>query len=672
LAPIGAQQSQPVFRSGSALIEVDAVVTGRNGAIVRGLTRDDFVVTDNGKPQEIVQFSFVDLPTPASSGSRAEIQSDVVTNSQSADGRLYAILLDAFHVDPSRSTVVRKLARQFIETEMGPNDMAAVVQLGPTTLNQPFTSDKALLIASIEKFIGRKPETATSSIMRDALLRPQDRPAEDRQSDTRANETQILLESVAQLCRRLGIVQGRRRSVLVFGEGVDHDTSDLIGGDQRPGQAGYLKSFDPAKHAGDVLSAEAAMLDAARRANVALYTIDPRGGTMGDEEIMQAQTASGANFTREAQRGQGTLRTFASETGGFSVVGTNDFKAGFSRIVQANSSYYVLGYQPADSTPNGTYHKIEVAVKSRDVAIAARKGYLMMPSPAGTAATAPAPNDAGGNAPSARMRELLASQLPVSGLGLRASGGPVRPEGDKVLTALVLEIDSRSLPFNESNGQLSNDVEIAFVTMDTAGKVYTSSRSVGNLRLAAADRSAIGNGLRYVAEFALPPGRYQVRAGAFESIGGTGGSAILDVDTGEPGKLAISIGSILVIGSPDRAMPTTGNFQILHAVLPGPPTTARDFAPSDTLVAFADVSDKGEGSGHEDEIRATVQDARGHEVFRNATTHQRSELSAKKNGFGYVARVPLSGFSSGIYVLTIDARTPNGKTASRSVGFSVR
>lgn len=34
----------------------------KTGEVVRGLTRDDFVVTDNGVPQDIAQSSFVDLP----------------------------------------------------------------------------------------------------------------------------------------------------------------------------------------------------------------------------------------------------------------------------------------------------------------------------------------------------------------------------------------------------------------------------------------------------------------------------------------------------------------------------------------------------------------------------------------------------------------------------------
>ena len=380
-AGVDGHQAKPVFRSASNLIEVDAVVTGKNGAVVRGLTRDDFVLTEDGKPQPLAQFSFVDIPISQADPVGSRYTLDVVTNAPHGDRRVYAIVLDAFHVDAVRSTVVRRLAREFVEKYMAAGDVAAVLQFGSTTINQPFTSNKSLLVASIEQFIGRKAQSSTLNIMRDAMTRPPELgPAEDRESGARATDARIMLESLAQLCRRLGTSQGHRRSIVLFGEGVDFDTSDFIGADPRSGQPGEGLMFQASKRASEVVSAEADLVAAAIRANVALYTIDPRGNTMGDESMMQTPTAPGRAFLVEAQRGQGTMRTLASETGGLSVVGTGSFDAGFSHIVQANSSYYVLGYSPTGITNDGAYHRINVGVKDRDVHIAARKGYFAPPA----------------------------------------------------------------------------------------------------------------------------------------------------------------------------------------------------------------------------------------------------------------------------------------------------
>ena len=57
LAIIHARAQQPVFRGGVDLVNVTATVTDGNGRFISGLTKDDFVVYDEGKPQEIVTFS---------------------------------------------------------------------------------------------------------------------------------------------------------------------------------------------------------------------------------------------------------------------------------------------------------------------------------------------------------------------------------------------------------------------------------------------------------------------------------------------------------------------------------------------------------------------------------------------------------------------------------------
>jgi VWFA-related protein len=640
------------------------------------------VVTEDGRAQDLVQFSFVDIPVPpptpsGTSGEAATVRSDVVTNANPLDSRLYAIVLDGFHVDPSRSTVVRKLARQFIEHSMGPNDLGAVLLLGEVRANQPFTSNKSLLLSAVDQFIGRKSGSPMSSMMNDALLRPPEAGSpEDAESGARANEARIVFESIKQLCDRLGTTQGHRRAVVLFGEGVDFDTSDLIGEDKRPGAGGQGLKYEPAKHAGTILQAEQDLFVAARRANVAIYAVDPRGNTMGEENMMQASSAPGLGFIRETQRSQGTLRTFASETGGLAVVNTANIATGFAHIVQANSSYYVLAYNPSNVARDGAYHKISVTVNRPDVDVTARKGYFAPLDTKGPAATAPpaATPAVSANAASSRMRDLLASQLPVSGLGLEVTGGPVRSQGDKVLVALVVEIDTKGLPFTEANGQLSNDIEIGFLAVDSMGKTQAANRSVGNLRLPAAQRSAVDGGLRYVVEFPVSPGHYQVRAAAHESAGDGGGSAILDVDALrlDPAKTPLSIGTILLTTTGAGAVPTTGSYPLLKSLLPAPPTSSRSFTNRDTLVAFADVCDSQPGQTDKVDITTMVQTADGHEVWRSTVTKDSADLALKKNGYGHLSEIPLSSVAPGRYVLTIAAKSTTGKTASNAILFVVR
>ena len=154
---------QPIFTAGTDLVEVQAVVTDKKGGVVRGLSREDFQVTEDGRPQDVLTFGFVDIPwtppAPAAAGEptvRAAAASDVATNVMPHERRVYVLVLDGFNVDSTRSPNARKLARQFIAESIGPNDLTAVLLFGNNKANQPFTTDKALLNAAVDQFIGEQ------------------------------------------------------------------------------------------------------------------------------------------------------------------------------------------------------------------------------------------------------------------------------------------------------------------------------------------------------------------------------------------------------------------------------------------------------------------------------------------------------------------------------------
>src|SRR6187549_3875810 len=60
LIHVGAQE--PVFKAGVEVVDVAATVTDGDGRFISGLTRDDFIVYEDGKPQEIVSFSSERVP----------------------------------------------------------------------------------------------------------------------------------------------------------------------------------------------------------------------------------------------------------------------------------------------------------------------------------------------------------------------------------------------------------------------------------------------------------------------------------------------------------------------------------------------------------------------------------------------------------------------------------
>jgi VWFA-related protein len=130
------------------------------------------------------------------------------------------------------------------------------------------------------------------------------------------------------------------------------------------------------------------VIAAATRANVTVYAIDPRGVGAGLDEAIELtplpdETNPMGPVLDAVRRGQDSLRSIADGTGGFAAVNQNDLNNTFARIIQENSSYYVLGYYPANDRRDGRFRSVDVKVKRPGLTVRARKGYV---APAGKSA----------------------------------------------------------------------------------------------------------------------------------------------------------------------------------------------------------------------------------------------------------------------------------------------
>lgn len=163
------QAPSPTFKLGVDYVEVDARVTDKQGNFARGLTRDDFQIFEDGKRQTVSAFSVVDMPTtapaPVPLKAKPFIHPDVASNAEPFTGRLYVMLIDDLHTDPTLAQRTRDAARRFVEQDLGPADLMAVVHTGGSLEgSQPFTSDKALLLAAIERTGGLSMGSATLAL----------------------------------------------------------------------------------------------------------------------------------------------------------------------------------------------------------------------------------------------------------------------------------------------------------------------------------------------------------------------------------------------------------------------------------------------------------------------------------------------------------------------------
>ena len=639
--------SQPpiTFRAEINYVEVDALVLDRDGAFVGVLTAADFQVLEDGKPQKIDAFSFVNIPVARQERplfAKAPIESDVVTNLDGYDGRVYVLVLDDQHTNPLRSQRTKQAARTFVQRYIGANDMAAVVYTsGRSDVAQEFTSSQRRLLTAVDKFMGRKLRSSTLERLEEESRTRGTRQQGDRIDDPfdqeRAYTARTTLDSLRNLANYLSGISGRRKAIIYFSEGIDYDIYDVFG----------------TGGASTVLQASRDVVAAATRANVAIYGIDPRGlGAMADDMIevqdMPQDTSLGLGMTSfgdEARRSQDSLRVLSSETGGFAVVNQNDLASQFEKVVADNSQYYLLGYYSNSTKRDGKFHKIEVKVGRPGLTVRSRKGYV-------NARIGAPPKDDGKTAP--ELRAAMLSPLPMTALPLALNAAVFKgPEGKGAVVLSTL-VGGRDLPLVEKNGTFNNDLELVLSVADYGGKNYPGDRATLTLALKpdSVPRLRAG-GFRILNAIDLPPGRYLLRAAAREGNSQKAGSVLYDLDVPDFSKEKLSISSVALTSAASAMVPTAKPKDPLAKMLPGPLTTYRDFVTGDELALFVEIYDNTGKAPHKVAIEASLKSEGGQSVFQTTEDRDSSELAGGPGGYGFTARIPLKDVPPGLYVLRV-------------------
>lgn len=698
-----APQTPPLtFRVETNYVEADALVTDAGGKFVPDLSRGDFEVLEDGKPQDVSVFSLVQIPIEHADPPLFRdkpIDPDVTSNEKPFDGRVYMFVLDGFHVSPQRSISVRNEAHRFIDRYMGANDIAAVIHIGNPGAGQEFTSNKRLLNMSIDQFTGEALQSITKSINDDALAKQQMKspgfdpgPPGDPDAPTRAFMARETMDSVRRLSEFLGGLSGRRKALLFFSEGIEYDT-DEHPADEMFGKALLVRDTDA------VRTAQTEMLSAATRNNVNIYSVNPRGLAAGNEDAIfigatpsdpefQSSTPVSVATADELRRAQETLRTFSDETGGRALVDKNDMDAAFRGVVEDNSAYYVLGYQSPDTFRDGKYHRITVRVRKTGLTVRTRAGYYS-PSDHDVKAAAklmPPPDP---------ITTLLTSPAPVSGLGMRvnatvAKGAPAAPPAAGVPAAknapkppkpapanlakvhLTVEFNGRDLAYRDENGLANADIAVEFQAIDMDGKSRAHQRQVVHLHLKAdTHRNIEEHGLRYATDFDIPPGRYQLRVAAQNDVNGLTGSVYADLNAPDFTKDALAMSDLLLTSaSADKIVTGKGgtNFTVSGAA-----STVRAFSVDDVLTASTGIYVNDKAHAFTIDLKAGVFADDGSQVFAKDDERQSADIARDPAGYGYQINVPLKTLAPGRYVLSVSAVSRlGGQPVTRETEFVVR
>lgn len=396
-------------------------------------------------------------------------------------------------------------------------------------------------------------------------------------------------------------------------------------------------------------------IGAATRDNVSVYAINAGGGSQ----------PGGLMF----------LRRLAAATGGMAFLDSGDTAGSLARIVQDNSSYYILGYHVPPGRSDGRFRTVKVQVHRPGLTVRARPGYY---TPAAAAATTTAKLPA--TKASTELQAALRSPLPVNGLVFSASAAASQGNTPNVSVSLVVEIEPQGLAFSERRGSRNTDIELHVTATDPASKVPADSRHhLAELRLRPQMYDAVqAEGVRITRRLDLRPGRYRVQVGVRDKTSGLLGTQFMDLDVPDLVKPALAMSGIVLVSAAATRAPTIAADAALATILPGAPTARRAFPPNDTLAVYTEIYDNDLAKAHRFVVKTTVRDAGGAEAFSATSEYASQDVSAaarakKRGAIRHLATVPVSALSSGHHILQIEA-TPlpgEGHTVMRQVPFTI-
>jgi len=546
------QTQQPTFRARADLIQVDTVVVDKEGRPVRGLQKADFQLLDNGKLQQIVALTEYQHERLVFGPDVEPAHADVATNSGPTAQRLVLIMLDDLGIRSWDWEKAKEAIRQFIRELGGQLQIVLVRSSGEGGVE--LTNDPTILFDTLQAFKWLQ------------------RPTDARQY---REQDQGLWRS-GNAMRFLTPNDGRRKVMLLVThsgiQGISPDDPSITsprlptsptGVDPRDVAATADPKLTPAQR----FAAEKAIMntlprelreaiEAARRANAAVYAIDPAGKTIrGLEGYGGSGLTAGLPFAANdrARIASGGLRVIAAETGGYAVTQTDDLAAGVARIVDELSNYYVLGFQAPD--PGSTKpREIEVRLNRPDLEVRHRRSYVTK--------VQERPEDK-----AARKDPLLGlalSPIPTRDLPLKLWARLSPPDAAGTAARIGLWLESAEAIVDE----------YSIYVIDQKKKKEAEKPISRTL-------SGAVPSLLPLESFALAPGSYQLRVSARNTQSGRGGSVYITLEVPDFRALPLAIANVTFGVGETRRRDLGG--------LPFAPTLERAFDPSTTIRLAFDV-----------------------------------------------------------------------------------
>src|SRR6266851_2805105 len=529
------------IRSTVSLVEIDVQVTNRDGKPVKGLTQEQFSVTEDGKAQNISTFEYNDIERVETAGKTDEtlitVPLGTITSPEEIktvvhDHRMIVMFFDLTSLEAEDLLRSTRAAQKYLQGQMTPADLVAVVAFGNTLkVVSNFTNDRELLKQSVDALVpgheaalSQLADAATAANGETAVT--EDTGAAFTADDTEFNifNTDRKLAAVEALCEVLEGIRGKK-SIIQFTSGItqtgEENRSELI-----------------------------AATNSANRSNVSIYSVDSRGlltatpggdasaGASGGNAMFNGATVISQSQSRQDSRD--TLATLAGDTGGRTFFDVGDFGKVFQSVQNDTSGYYLLGYYSANAANDGAWRRVHVKVDHlpAGVHIRAREGYY-----------APKNFDVFTTEDRERqLEEAFRSETPEVELPVAVETAEFRLNANQVFVPISAKLAPSALQWAQKRGSRETAFDFAAEVRDArSNRVVGALRDTITVKIDTEHFQDIQqHALVYQGGIILAPGEYKLKFLARENESGRIGTFEQKLSLAPPQLDRLQVSSLLL------------------------------------------------------------------------------------------------------------------------------
>ena len=638
----GAQQPpRTVFRTGRDLISIDVTVRDRAGNVVRDLTAADFEIREDGRPQQVLAFSFQEIanrepPVIRSAELLAGIEATAAPPSPAplssealAGRRLIVLLFDISSMQPEDVQRAVDSARKYTGDAMAAADMVAIATIGSQLdVLADFTGDRASVDAALA-MLGYTEGTSTelppgtTAAAEEADAADEEAPVESAELDLFNND--VRLRALKTLADTLAPIE-QKKAIVYFS-----------GGMERSGQDNQVELR--------------AAINSAVRANVAIYPIDTRGLQAvvpgGD-----ARRASGRGESLFSGRGvaqqfaqlaasQDTLTSLAGDTGGRAFTDTNEFGGAFARVQRDMSAYYLLGYGSTNPARDGRFRRVQVRVRREGLRVEARAGYY---APRDFAHTSRTDRDA-------QLEEQLFAAVSATDLPVLVTGGWFRLAADRYYVPIAVAVPGSAVPVAAGRDKAALDV--MGLVRDEQGRPVGRFRQTMEVP-AGSGATLAGKQVLYQSGVTLPPGRFGVKVVVRENATGLTGSFESAVVVPELKQAPVKVSSVVLSTQIQPARGGRSDNPLVRDGVQLLPNLTHVVGREQKMFFYYEVYDAAvEGSAVE--LRTSLAFYRGKvKVMETPVVERRTIDVPDRRASVFRLEVPANAFRPGVYICQVN------------------